>query len=218
MEESRTESEASIRSAWLRFREDGIRTHHRRVVTTVNGELRGELSRHHTVRLLLDHRKQIIRETMQTLGRIVDDAELVHVVVVDLGENGVYITSSSKHPTNALIHIQKVTVTRYHVIHHIGPLDAIGYMSLLPMSYGQRSREAPLRRWGSSPPSCGRDTPPNRSSEDAYHTRLCTSSRILLANTPSELLFRTHASSVAILMIGLLSLNSLPSHDHRTGT
>lgn len=112
-------------------------------MATVNGELRGELSRHHTVRLLLDHRKQIVCETMQTLGSIVDDAELVHIVIVDLGEDGVYITSASHPLTNALIHIQKMTVTRHHIIHHIGPLDAIGYMSLLPISYGQRSREAP---------------------------------------------------------------------------
>ena len=64
-------------------------------MATVNRELRGKLSRHHAVGLLLDHRKQIIRETMQALGRIVDDAELVHVVLVDLGEDGVYITSSA---------------------------------------------------------------------------------------------------------------------------
>ena len=66
-------------------------------MAAVNGELRGELFRHHTVRLPLDHRKQIIGETMQTFGGIVDDAELVHVVVVDLREDGVYITSSA-HP------------------------------------------------------------------------------------------------------------------------
>ena len=148
-------------------------------MAAVNGELRGELSRHHTVRLPLDHRKQIIGETMQTFGGIVDDAELVHVVVVDLREDGVYITSSAHHPTHALIHIQKMTVARYHIIHHIGPLDAIGYMSLLPFSYGPRSREAPLQRWDSSPPSCGRGTPPSRSSVDACPPQLCISSRIL---------------------------------------
>lgn len=148
-------------------------------MAAVNGELRRELSRHHTVRLPLDHRKQIIGETMQTFGGIVDDAELVHVVVVDLREDGVYITSFAHHPTNALIHIQKMTVARYHIIHHIGPLDAIGYMLLLPFSYGPRSREAPLQRWDSSPPSCGRGTPPSRSSVDACPPQLCISSRIL---------------------------------------
>lgn len=70
-----------------------VHTHQSRVVTAVNRHLPLHGSTNHVVHFLLNHLKQSIAETMQTLRRIVQDPEFVHVMLVHFRENRVYVAA-----------------------------------------------------------------------------------------------------------------------------
>ena len=94
-------------------------THDGRVVAAVDGELGRILSFDHTVHLPLHHRKQVVREAVQALRRVVNHRELVHAVVVHRGEDVV----------NGLGNLQQMTVPRHHVVKHVRPFQMRGYKS-----------------------------------------------------------------------------------------
>lgn len=56
-------------------------------MAAVDGQSGADGAVDHTVHLLLDQREQVVGEVVETLGRVVDDPELVHAVAIHVGED-----------------------------------------------------------------------------------------------------------------------------------